>query len=269
MRILYRYFGFEYGKAAIKDLCLYASTVADYNDPFEFMPRFESGEFTRDRVLAILQKEHMIHEAWGREGLHLSYKQFRKSYLEGIEERIDQIELDIEKNVNLLSDTHQALVDRHWRFICFAKKYDSILMWSHYAQKHTGIVLGFDVSQKPFEADCLLDVMYSNKRESYRPTETDEYKDYEEEFHKLAASKHIGWSYEEECRFIIPYEPGILTNENFFRFREKNLVSVYMGVRMDQNHREEILKLTENLNCSVYEGRLCKTDYAIRFQKVR
>jgi len=47
--------------------------------------------------------------------------------------------------------------------ICFSKSWSSPLMWGHYAEKHTGICLGFDVPDKLFEP-----VIYANACSKWR-----------------------------------------------------------------------------------------------------
>lgn len=44
---------------------------------------------------------------------------------------------------------------------CFSKLYDSILMWSHYADYHKGICLKFDMTKDPFFFLTPMPVIYS------------------------------------------------------------------------------------------------------------
>ena len=95
---------------------------------------------------------------------------------------------------------------------CFSKRSDSILMWSHYADKHKGVCIEFERPNEGF-----IDVKYSNKRVSFdidyavRLTlghimaKEDVDKNDEEKVEKLLApyfTKFSDWQYEEEVRCV-------------------------------------------------------------------
>lgn len=56
-------------------------------------------------------------------------------------------------------------MDARFGLLCFSEVWDSILLWSHYAEKHAGIVLGFDVSA---DRSRFLPVDYVSLREIVR-----------------------------------------------------------------------------------------------------
>ena len=95
---------------------------------------------------------------------------------------------------------------------CFSKRNDSILMWSHYADKHKGVCIEFERPNEGF-----IDVKYSNKRVSFdidyavRLTlghimaKEDIDKNDEVKVEKLLApyfTKFSDWQYEEEVRCV-------------------------------------------------------------------
>jgi len=73
--------------------------------------------------------------------------------------------------------------------ICFSKHWHNPLLWSHYADKHRGICLGFDVDDRG-----LKPVAYANERPSLRVPPT------MESINELLFTKFRDWSYEEELR---------------------------------------------------------------------
>jgi hypothetical protein len=73
--------------------------------------------------------------------------------------------------------------------ICFSKHWRNPLLWSHYADKHRGICLGFDVDDRG-----LKPVAYANERPSLRVPPT------MESINELLFTKFRDWSYEEELR---------------------------------------------------------------------
>jgi hypothetical protein len=50
-------------------------------------------------------------------------------------------------------------LSRDTGLLCFSESWDHLLMWSHYANKHQGICLGFDVDDK-----FVARVKYSDRR---------------------------------------------------------------------------------------------------------
>jgi hypothetical protein len=54
---------------------------------------------------------------------------------------IDSRDREVRKYAQLIYDTFQNSVG----FICFGANWKSPVMWAHYAEKHTGLALGFDV----------------------------------------------------------------------------------------------------------------------------
>ncbi|WP_449101766.1 DUF2971 domain-containing protein [Pseudomonas veronii] len=98
-------------------------------------------------------------------------------------------------------------VVRNWKdtnhsrmgLLCFAGDWSEPVMWSHYADKHTGICLGFDVCRSriqkvSYQDDRILDAL--------GPTPTpDELS--EELQQQLLCTKSAGWRYEEEYRRFI------------------------------------------------------------------
>lgn len=81
--------------------------------------------------------------------------------------------------------------------ICFSKNWEKLTMWSHYAEKHTGICLGFDVLKE----DNLKKVDYRANRYDAPP---DPPADVFEIFKKkLLFTKFSDWKYEDEYRMWV------------------------------------------------------------------
>ena len=73
--------------------------------------------------------------------------------------------------------------------ICFCKHWHNPLLWSHYADKHRGVCLGFDVDDGGLKA-----VNYVAERSSLQMPLTKETTD------ELLFTKYRDWHYEEELR---------------------------------------------------------------------
>ena len=94
-------------------------------------------------------------------------------------------------------------------FVSFSPSNNSILMWAHYAANHTGACLEFDKHQIQ-RFNSLKKVTYANpgeEREEY-PLPYGNLKEGDEKYQKRAeeflCKKATEWSYERECRLILP-----------------------------------------------------------------
>jgi len=76
--------------------------------------------------------------------------------------------------------------------ICFSANWKNPVQWSHYANRHKGICLGFDVP-----IDCLEKVTYVNERVHHNGELNIS------DVMELMKTKYIDWKYEEEYRAFI------------------------------------------------------------------
>ena len=126
--------------------------------------------------------------------------------------------------------------------LCFSRSWSSVMMWSHYGDRHKGVVLGFDVSDeelRPVDYDVqeltvVGDLNVLPTREQLRLVNL------------LCGGKYSGWIYEKEVRVNakradMDEETGLY----FADFNEKlKLKEVIAGVRFPMSRRpiEEALK---------------------------
>jgi len=117
--------------------------------------------------------------------------------------------------------------DSQTGLLCFSEDWTSPVMWSHYAAKHQGICLGFDVQRMSVEK-----VDYETKRllpelaESEMPFGlTDELKA------RLQRTKCHEWSYEQEWRKLVPLNEATTEGDlQFHPFDESlQLAEVILG----------------------------------------
>jgi len=132
--------------------------------------------------------------------------------------------------------------------LCFTRDWTNVLLWSHYADKHRGICLGFDLKLGTFE-----EVEYVDKR--LRPEVDDEEQfslpeSLQKRLHLLKASD---WRYEQELRIFV----NLITAEfeeplYFSHFNdEMRLAEVILG---DQSGLSvpEMERLTDPFKPEVY-----------------
>ena len=106
----------------------------------------------------------------------------------------------------------REVADSEHGMVCFSFKWSNPVLWSHYAAKHTGICLGFDVPD-----EYARPVMYVDKRLPF-PTESNETIALEWTFTKFS-----GWCYEDECRIVTRLDEE--EDGNYFeKFEENQMV---------------------------------------------
>ena len=85
---------------------------------------------------------------------------------------------------------------------CFSEIWDSILMWSHYADHHQGICLGYDETDFMKKHSGILNkVRYSTHYPDVTLGEIT--RDPNKMLEKYLLTKHVDWRYEKEWRLII------------------------------------------------------------------
>jgi hypothetical protein len=107
---------------------------------------------------------------------------------------------------------------------CFAGDPRSILMWSHYANNHTGVCLQFEVVKDLNTFLEAIPVDYVDKHPIYNWVS-----DSDEQYRQILLSKFSVWNYEKESR-IIKQESA----NTYIRFAPVALVGLIMGSRIDE-----------------------------------
>ncbi len=131
---------------------------------------------------------------------------------------------------------------------------DSTLMWSHYAESHSGFAIGFNLNHPFFDSERFLveAVKYSNER-----VEFDKKKDFNSDIY---FTKSFEWSYEQEFRIIAPLE-------DYYRFIEFEPYNIYLfivpfdaieeiivGSKISLEKLRKIKKFTDDKNIKLYRS---------------
>lgn len=195
---------------------LWAARPSTFNDPFDCYPYIDlSG--TYDEALAFIDLRV------ARTGLRVSRENRRR------------MARDIHKR-GLASIDPSAVGPDLWRrsvdefgIISFSEECTSILMWSHYAQDHTGVCLEFGTETQP--TSVVAKVVYSSSRPVFRPLAPDRTGLME----RILLHKADIWSYEREWRhFRIREGPGLTP------FPASSLKSVILGAAVSAPFEREL-----------------------------
>jgi hypothetical protein len=95
---------------------------------------------------------------------------------------------------------YKAAVARRWGVLCFSEEKTDILQWAHYADRHKGICLGFDVSGSQGK---FGQVKYRTTRFPF-PEKPDVDFSW-----NLLSTKSKEWGYEREWRVFLELKDGV------------------------------------------------------------
>jgi hypothetical protein len=115
--------------------------------------------------------------------------------------------------------------------ICFSRSWSNPLLWGHYAEGHTGMALGFEVS-----GELLAEVIYAKKPIKIPIDKATNKPDLSEELiNRLLRTKFHDWKYEDEVRLFVQLKHE--TRESGLYFcdfsSQFNLREVVLGPRCE------------------------------------
>ena len=158
----------------------------------------------------------------------------------------------VRNNKNVLNDSKGV--------ICFSEDWVDPVLWSHYANNHRGVALGFDVS-----SPSVKQVEYSEKRLKYKIPKTAT-KITAELAELLIYTKYESWSYEREWRYLVDLKKAYKDGELYFLpfGNELRLVEVILGslCSMDLKKFREIVNRNYK-NVMTYKARLAYRSFRI------
>jgi len=116
---------------------------------------------------------------------------------------------------------------KEFKISCFSKLSNEVLMWSHYANKHSGICVGFDFGFKYQDKFILCPIDYYNKIENL-----DGECDTRQVFLYWLTSKSERWRYEEEIRAI---SNSMTTDDyEYIKYENKHIKEIIFGCNVSE-----------------------------------
>ena len=173
---------------------------------------------------------HFLNTTYGIS--NLSLKRLRVSRFDQLNDPFELLAADMldPKDREALIKFKRVLDDSKG-MICFSGSWSNPLLWGHYAEKHTGMVLGFDIPD-----EYVLKVQYTKQRAKVNfDTKTGKIVNGDQLIDKLIRTKFIDWQYEDEHRMFVDLDPASREGRNYFVDFSKNLVlrEVILGLKCD------------------------------------
>ena len=233
---LYRYRKFDKNyKSNIMEGHVYLSLPNAYNDPFDSAVSFDY--------------EKCLETILGKESLNRM--------------------LNAKINIKDLFKKHYEQTYKRFRenakIACFSEVNDSILMWSHYADNHSGFCIEYDTRKSSLFKELALPVIY--KQERYNATKCLLTKNPNIALNPIMY-KDISWSYEKEWRLwgTIDY----FKNKLDFLDLSNAITGIYLGAcikEKDKDKMNEIKKWAAQHNVIIYNMELDDSSYKLHAVK--
>ncbi|MCI1143256.1 DUF2971 domain-containing protein [Sphingomonas sp. WKB10] len=225
---------FERVRSSIITKQLWLSRPADFNDPFDCAPvvtatwdkrgiqkttRRAADRRTRgaDRKSRLLERKRLSR------GLYRHDRPTVEAAQEVARETIDRVR-DSMGVLSLAADPY------------------SILMWSHYAGQHTGLLLAFRTDNGDLISEAQR-VEYSTTRQTI-----DLVGDRDNTMRKMLLHKADYWRYEDEWRVVRVRQSGLHS------FAPESLVGIVFGARMSDEHKARIRQAVGISGVAVHFG---------------
>jgi hypothetical protein len=161
-------------------------------------------------------------------------------------------------------------ISKKYGLLCFSGNWEESLLWGHYADKHRGIALGFEILKDEVFPICYRGEL---KRVEFELKNNDSKN--EKLFLDLARVKYERWSYENEYRIIISLGDckKVRVSDRckgkrvcrFLKFQERlKIKEIILGCKLNRRYYEEIKNLAKKHNAKVIPTREGWEGYNIR-----
>jgi hypothetical protein len=260
---LYKYVSANLWSNVLQDKLIRFSPAIAFNDPFEMQPYYESlrnnAEFQKSlneaEVKATLEeflvKEHANLPAEMQEAFSIDFlKSCAEIWSPFAVEHAPHI---VDGFMPIINNAFYGAFNENIGVLALSEKCDNLLMWAHYAQSHTGLVIGFDGQHEYFHQQLgpsdefrhIRKVRYSDLRPTIDLTTVEDATD-------ILLTKSIEWSYEQEWRMMRPLEDvtetRVINNEtiHLFSFPAACVQEVILGYRTSITDKDDIVGLLRN-----------------------
>jgi Protein of unknown function (DUF2971) len=280
--LLYRYFG-SHAFETLKEAKFKTSRITSFNDPFEFL------FLTKGKMTAPVARKYVLSRLKDPEFLQIVASNFPglrtaknpKKYLEtSIPLIIANFVNNSENIIKLPVEMREGMADRGTRVVCFSNSAinprDEILLWSHYANKHKGVRIGFEFPKDikfPFK---ISKVDYREKRFVIDVSQGLSDQTLGDAIVASAKMKSLAWKYEDEYRLMT--HPDFCEHrkmpdskqECFLAFEREWVKSIDFGVRCPKAEIELMLDLLKTDYPKIVRRKAVfhKTEYTLEYEVI-
>lgn len=253
---------------------VYPSSPLYFNDPYdcEFCVQSDAleGILGRKTYIDLLEKRfHLKQEEKNRILYSDNIERAMQIVLQAHGGRLSDSWMNILKKglYNCMSTIKDAV-----RVVCLSEAYNSMLMWSHYAQNHTGYCIEYDFEENDMFYKHLYPIMYTKDR--YVVSKTDMINENTEWIYRTTCRKADVWSYEKEWRIVTANFNKVMPqklkhpNGKYVLDLKNNIKSFYLGAKISEDFKDEIIQFGEKNYLDIFQMILSPNTYELNAEKV-
>lgn len=258
---LFRYGSFDsnaYWEDIVLNSKLHVSMPYSFNDPFDCELSFTEDAFLNEECKAatikyLKKRFHIKEYDVNRIRLSTNLWEDINTVVGHFGARVDEEKANISGMLNGIDD----LFKKHIGVICFSEYPDSILMWSHYGNYHTGFCVELDMTQPSDFRDYIYPVIYQESRNNL----TSAFLQHNKHWAAMASiCKSSEWSYEREWRCVMYLRQDLSTVSPFFISVPGLTKSIYLGVKVDKQIEN---KIVNSLNVPIFKMEMANDSYSL------
>ena len=245
----------NYFEQTFDELKLFGQSPQALNDPFELQPAIFN-DIAPEKVRSLLGVSRLS-EKFPKDGKLSSYLDRDSKFY-------------TERSISYLTKFRE-----NSRVISLCERYDSPLLWAHYANSYSGACIHFLGGKMQQRGGSIIGrVVYADQRPMYplslalvlsignlvsgRPSRA-----HRAETNKLLYfTKASDWAYEKEYRVV--YNTNQVTN---FSFNPDSLVSIILGPKMDQKIKDRVIdkvRTSALTGIPIYQAQVSTSNFSVQ-----
>lgn len=288
----YKYTTAKVAKIAFVNRTLRWSSPVLFNDPFDVPRELPIGfreeelhEALANEVARILENQELV-EPSTHPKLYALVQQLRPAGSEGLRKLIAYELRCFAKEKPI---AQRGLFDElcvHWeslipqlRILCLSEVNNSMSMWSHYADKHSGVVLALKCIDE-IDSPWLIaqpvkyqdaPPLFPTKEDLVRSITGQQPLDYKQLFIKHLYMKTTDWEYEKEWRVATFIRPGESGHCSDYPIHPRNFGAIYLGQDISKEDETDILALLDHelSHVSAYKAVHISKERRLQFNRIR
>lgn len=183
-----------------------------------------------------------------------------------------------ERNLSCRKEWAERMAN--YRLFCVCERHDNMLLWSHYADCHKGVVFELDGSAEGgIPLSVAERVVYSNRAPSLHTRK--EWIDVAlgltpvasgtEVWKRLVTTKARPWAYEREWRLILGRRSGENAGYADLPFDPQNVSKLFLGCKITPRQRNAIMRLAVGAfsHVEIHQARQSATTFGLKFERIR
>lgn len=289
----YKYTTAKVCKLILQNRTIRWSSPILFNDPFDCSCSFDYGfELSSAKELFVQETEKIV---FGKKQVlgNLNHPLFaalqqsrrirnnlpRREFHKNMCEIFDENAHNITAKIFSFRPEWEEFMKNH-RILCLSESFNDILMWSHYANYHTGTVIRLRlIEELDNPVGAAVPIHYSEKVPSLMPSIDDfvKYSTGQKEiirdntYIQFVSTKSKNWEYEKEWRIICPPLPGQSNSFDDRPINPQEIDAIYFGCKISKEDQESITAmLTEDFgHVRVFKGEKDRFRYGLNFKPIK